>query len=204
MDADTFTHPVSAYQILAEQGNVAAESTLNLVHTTESMLRDKAVVYRMPDVTKEPSEEFGDDSDEDEVDSLEEAAMNIGGEEGPSSLPELPEWALAKESNQHLFGVSVITQIRNIQRALLVATNPGTRALLHKLQHLRQELTLDTVRKDVEDLKTFTDKKIEERLPSGAVKELLLKLRKESEMEKKVTPLETRVKNIEESMVVLL
>ena len=62
---------------------------------------------------------------------------------------------------------------------------------------------MDTLRKDVEDLKTFTDKKIDERIPVGTVKDLLLKLRKESEMEKKVTSLETRVKNIEESMVVL-
>ena len=38
----------------------------------------------------------------------------------------------------------------------------------------------------------------------GTVKELVQKLRKESDMEKKVTNLETRVKNIEESMVVLL
>ena len=50
LDADTFTHPVSPYQILAEQGNVEAERTLNLVHTSESMLRDKAVVNQMPSI----------------------------------------------------------------------------------------------------------------------------------------------------------
>ena len=48
LDANTFTHPVSAHQILAEQGNVEAEKTLNLVHTSESMLRDKAAVNQMP------------------------------------------------------------------------------------------------------------------------------------------------------------
>ena len=81
-----------------------------------------------------------------------------------------------------MFGVSVITQIRTIQRALMVATNPDTRALLqahldslqlHKLQNIRQELNLDIVRKDVEDLKTFTEKKIDERLPFGTAKELI-------------------------------
>ena len=130
MEADTFTHPVSAYQFLAGQGNEDAERTLHLVHTTESMMRDKAAVNRMPDVSKQPSEEFEDDSDGDEIDSLEEAARNLGGDEGPSSLPELPDWALARDSNPNLFGVSVITQIKTIQRALMVTTNPGTKALL--------------------------------------------------------------------------
>ena len=74
---------------------------------------------------------------------------------------------------------------------------------LHKLQNIRQELNLDIVRQDVADLKTFTEKQIDERLPLGTAKEIVQKLRKESEMEKKVTSLETRVKNIEESMVVL-
>ena len=33
LDAETFTHPVTAYQTLAVQGNVEAERLLNLVHT---------------------------------------------------------------------------------------------------------------------------------------------------------------------------
>ncbi|KAK1394492.1 hypothetical protein POM88_013548 [Heracleum sosnowskyi] len=41
LDPETFTHPVPAYQILAQQGNVEAESTLNLIHTTASMMRAK-------------------------------------------------------------------------------------------------------------------------------------------------------------------
>ncbi|KAL8133958.1 hypothetical protein AgCh_009143 [Apium graveolens] len=39
LDAKTFTHPVPAYQLLAEQGNDNVEMMLNLVHTTQSMLR---------------------------------------------------------------------------------------------------------------------------------------------------------------------
>ena len=34
LDAETFTHPVTAYQTLAVQGNEEAERILNLVHTT--------------------------------------------------------------------------------------------------------------------------------------------------------------------------
>lgn len=95
LDADTFTHPVSAYQILAEQGNVEAEKTLHLVHTTESMLRDKAAINQMPTIAEDSSEDFGDNSDEDEVNSL-EAALDLGGDAGPSSLPKLPDWAFTK------------------------------------------------------------------------------------------------------------
>ena len=78
------------------------------------MLRDKAAVNQMPTIAKEPSEEFGNDSNEDEVDSLEEVAMNIWEDEGPNSLPELPDWAFTKESNSQMFGVSIIKQIRDI------------------------------------------------------------------------------------------
>ena len=34
LDAEAFTHPNPAYQVLAGQGNEEAERSLNLVHTT--------------------------------------------------------------------------------------------------------------------------------------------------------------------------
>ena len=95
LDADTFTHPVSAYQLLAAQGNVEVEQTLNIVHTSESLQRDKAAVNRMPSQAGEPSEEFGVNSNDDDSNSLDES-MNLGGEAGPSSVPDLPDWAWAK------------------------------------------------------------------------------------------------------------
>ena len=112
LDADTFTHPVSAYQILAAQGNEGAERLLNLVHTTESMLKDKAAINQMPSVADDDlSEEFGDDSDDDE-DLLTGDAMNIGGDEGPSSSTTFPGWALAKECNPTLFNASIVRQMK--------------------------------------------------------------------------------------------
>ena len=100
LDADTFTHPVSAYQILAEQGNMEAERTFNLVHTSESMLRDKAAVNQMPSIVDaDLSEEFGNDSNDDEDLSLEDD-MNLGGDEGPSSSTTFPAWVFSKETTQ--------------------------------------------------------------------------------------------------------
>lgn len=178
MEADTFTHPDPAYQILAEQGNEDAERSLNLVHTTASMLRDKAAINRVPDVTGEPSEDFDIDEfdGEERDDSLEEAAMKIGVEEGSTSLPPLPNWALEKESTPTIVTLSVIQQIRDIQRAQLATSNPSIKALLqaqldslqlYKLQSLRQEMNVQGLKKDVDDLKTFTDQKIDERMPTG-------------------------------------
>ena len=115
LDADTFTHPVSAYLILAAQGNVEAEKTLNLVHTSKSMLRDKTAVNQMPSVADaDLSEEFGGNSDDDEDLSLEDD-MNLGGDEGPSSSTTLPAWVFSKESNPATFNTSLVRQIQQLQ-----------------------------------------------------------------------------------------
>ena len=117
LDADTFTHPVSAYQLLAAQGNMEAEQTLNLVHTSESLQRDKAAVNRMPSQAGEPSEEFGVNSNDDDSVSL-DGSMNLGGDEGRSSVSNLPGWAWTKESTPGQFGVSLVKQVMAIQKEL--------------------------------------------------------------------------------------
>ena len=114
LDADTFTHPVSAYQLLAAQGNVEAEQTLNIVHTSESLLRDKAAVNRLPSQAGEPSEEFGVNSNDDDSDSL-DGSMNLGGDEGPNFVPNLPEWAWVQVATPGDFGVTLVRQVMTIQ-----------------------------------------------------------------------------------------
>ncbi|KAL8128092.1 hypothetical protein AgCh_014883 [Apium graveolens] len=46
--AEAFTHHVPAYQVLAEQDNVASERILNFVHTTASMQRANDAITTMP------------------------------------------------------------------------------------------------------------------------------------------------------------
>ena len=153
-----------------------------MVHTTESMLRDKTAINQMPHVADDLSEEFGNDSDEDDDLSIEDA-MNIGGDAYPSSSTTFPGWALDKECNPAIFNASIIRQVKAIQQALQSVTNPGIKSLLqahldslqlHKLQNLRQGLDVDTIRQDVNDLKELTLKKFDEKLPEGTMKELLL------------------------------
>ncbi|KAL8089143.1 hypothetical protein AgCh_038785 [Apium graveolens] len=76
-----FTHPVPAYQILAEQRNEAAERALNLVHTTAFMLRAKDAINSLPPTV-------GDDIEFDSGDSIidafneEDDGMDLGGDAG--------------------------------------------------------------------------------------------------------------------------
>ena len=78
LDADTFTHPVSAYQMLAVQGNEGAERMINSVHTSESMLKAKDAINKLPSIADNVSEEFGDDSEDGEDILGDEEDMNLG------------------------------------------------------------------------------------------------------------------------------
>ncbi|KAL8117723.1 hypothetical protein AgCh_015556 [Apium graveolens] len=86
LDVEIFTHPITAYQFLAGQGNEEAEKLLNLVHTTASMQRAKDVITSMPPTASDDIDyEIGDSEDifGDEYDD-EEEFMDTGGEAGPS------------------------------------------------------------------------------------------------------------------------
>ncbi|KAL8114529.1 hypothetical protein AgCh_021408 [Apium graveolens] len=212
LDADTFTHPVSAYQLLAAQGNGEAEKTLNLVHTSESLQRDKAAINLMSSTAGEPSEEFGVNSNDDDS-ILFDGSMNLGGDEGPSSILDLPKWALTKESTPGQFNVSLVKQIMSIQKAIKNTSNAGTKAILQahldslhlmKLQQLRQNLSVDELKKDKADLKTYNSEKLDSIMPYGTMHDLLLRLRRESDAEKKLAKLEDRVQVIENSVATIL
>ena len=115
MDAETFTHLVPAYQILAGQGNEEAERILNLVHTTQSMQREKDAITSMPPRaddevdygTGESADFFGDDGD----DSKE--LMDIGGEACTSSRSGMPSWAFSKDCDIQHFKTTLIHQIQD-------------------------------------------------------------------------------------------
>ena len=59
LDVETFTHPVPAYQLLAEQGNDNVERMLNLVHTIQSMLRAKDAIRALPSTAGDVDYETG-------------------------------------------------------------------------------------------------------------------------------------------------
>ncbi|KAL8148136.1 hypothetical protein AgCh_005473 [Apium graveolens] len=212
LDADTFTHPVSAFQFLAAQDNVEAEQTLHIVHTSESLIRDKVAVNRLPSQAGEPSEEFGVNSNDDDSNSLNES-MNLGGVEGPSSAPALPEWALAKSPTPGEFGVTLVRQVMTIQKAFQETQDAGTKAILQahleslhllQLQHYQQNLSVDELKQDIADLKSYNAEKLDSVIPYGTMQDLLGRMRKTSDADKRLARLEDRVQIIEDSMVTIL
>ena len=61
---ETFTHGMSYYQAFARLDNQVAERSLNLIHTTASMLRAKEALAALPANTGDDFQ-YEDDSDED-------------------------------------------------------------------------------------------------------------------------------------------
>ena len=110
LDAETFTHPVSAYQVLAEQGNEETERLLNLVHTTESMQRAKEALAHL-------SQGAGDDFEYAEDTSSDDQGA------GPSThaAGPLPSWLTATASFP-AFQDTLVSQFQAADRELLNAS----------------------------------------------------------------------------------
>lgn len=75
MEAETFTHLDPNIQVFAAQGNVEAEESLNLVHTTTSMLRVKDDISTLPPILVD--EDFVHPDDEGSWSSEEEAELTL-------------------------------------------------------------------------------------------------------------------------------
>ena len=111
------------------------------------------------------------------------------------------------------FNASLVKQIMSIQKAIQNTSNAGTKAILQahldslhlmKLQQLRHNLSVDELKKDIADLKTYNSEKLDSVMPYGTMHDLLLRLRRESDAEKKLAKLEDRVQVIENSVATIL
>ncbi|KAK1381169.1 hypothetical protein POM88_027913 [Heracleum sosnowskyi] len=86
LDPETFTHPVPAYQIMAQQGNVEAERSFNLIHTTASMQRAKDAMTNLS-----PGAAASDEFDFSDNDSFgENLQVAITSQTGTSVVPPTP------------------------------------------------------------------------------------------------------------------
>ena len=103
LDAEAFTHPIPAYQLIAEQGNDNTESMLNPVHTTHSMMRAKDAITALPSIVSDVDYETGGSADffGDGSGDSEDEAMDIGGEVGSSSRSGMPSWEFSKHCDEH-------------------------------------------------------------------------------------------------------
>ncbi|KAK1388076.1 hypothetical protein POM88_016254 [Heracleum sosnowskyi] len=89
LDPETFTHHVPAYQVMAQQGNVEAERSLKLIHTTASMQRAKDALTNLSPAAA-ASGDFNFSDDEDSFgDNLQVATTT---QTGTSVVPPTPNW----------------------------------------------------------------------------------------------------------------
>ncbi|MDV3191821.1 MAG: hypothetical protein Q8841_02660, partial [Candidatus Phytoplasma australasiaticum] len=120
VDDEAFTHPVPSYQLLAEQGNDNAERMLNLVHTTQSMVRAKDAITTLPSTAGDVDYETSGSTDffGDEGGDSEEEPLDIRGEVGSSSRSGMPSWAFSKHCDEHYFKTTLIQLINQTSSAL--------------------------------------------------------------------------------------
>ncbi|KAK1356236.1 hypothetical protein POM88_049492 [Heracleum sosnowskyi] len=165
LNVETFTHPDPAYQVLAGQGNVEAERMLNLVHIAESMSRAKEAIQNLPPGA---GEDFSYDEDSDDSESGE------GGDEGPSTLQEIPTW-LFSNSYDHNATKSVI--LRNHQRACDEAKTSNSQYAtsvqnfvaslqLHQAHILQQRASTDDIKNHLDGVKDALARRIDVVAPS--------------------------------------
>ncbi|KAL8112553.1 hypothetical protein AgCh_020031 [Apium graveolens] len=206
LDAKTFTHPVSAYQTLAGQGNEDAERMLNLVHTTASMQRVKDAITVMPSTAGsdfELAEDlFGDDGEDDEDDS-----MSIGGD------ADIPSWMLSKDCSYSHLQSTLFKIIHNTQITIQTSTNASTKRLLkvhleslqlHKIQALQQSQNVDAIKQEIYEVKQDFVARLDARLPGTTKIEIAQKLRKEADLNRKVEAMESRLSNVKKSVAKIL
>ncbi|KAL1815430.1 hypothetical protein ACET3Z_018006 [Daucus carota] len=117
--------------------------------------------------------------------------MDLEGDAGLSSNTSLSDWIMSKERNSQVFTSTMLKLIRQTQVAIANATDVATKALLtahleslqlHKLQNLRQSVDVDGLKIDIANIKADIYRRMDEKLPETTMRELLTRLRKESEL----------------------
>ena len=105
LDPETFTHGMPSIEAFAILDNQTAERSLNLIHTTSSMLRAKEALSALP---ANAGDDFHyDDSDED----LNEALEDSLGEEPAVSLP---SWLSIQSANATVVSLELQRQATSL------------------------------------------------------------------------------------------
>ncbi|KAK1385103.1 hypothetical protein POM88_022838 [Heracleum sosnowskyi] len=193
LNAETFTHPDPAYQVLARQGNVEAERMLNLVHTTKSMSRAKEAIQNLPPGA---GEYFAYDEDTDDYESGE------GGDEGPSTLQEMPTWLF---SNSYVHNDTKAVIIKSYQRVhgeaqtsnplhATIVQNFMASLQLHQAHILQQRANTDDIKGHLDGVKDALERRVDDVAPSTSQK------CKQDKLVKDVVALTVRMYKMEKQM----
>ena len=199
LDAETFTHPVSAYQIMAQQGNVEAEEAMHLVHTSQSLQRAKESLAALP--SSADSEEFGESEEEDSQNINEEIPID-------RDASDLPDWLFSTNTTYRDFNVEVLKQYQSA-KSEHDSADPQRKAVLQqvmaslkldKMQMVINRISLEEVKTQIQDVKISVDSRIEQLAPTTTQKVLHQRMIKEDSLAKSVQHLTVRVDKIESQM----
>ncbi|KAK1388137.1 hypothetical protein POM88_016315 [Heracleum sosnowskyi] len=202
LDPETFTHPVSAYQIMAQQGNVEAERSLNLIHTTASMQRAKdALTNLSPAAAASGDFDFSDDEDI-FGDNLQVATST---QTGTSVVPPRPNW-LSQDMHGRCNLDAAIT--RQYNEAYLAHESAGARDKkfykaimdsmeIQRLQMLQTRIEATEIKDSISNLRDATDRRLDEKLPLHTVSKMSRFFTKEPEVSSSLKTLSSRVDKVE-------
>ncbi|KAK1383944.1 hypothetical protein POM88_021679 [Heracleum sosnowskyi] len=205
LDPETFTHPVPAYQITAQQGNVEAERSLHLIHTTASMQRAKdALTNLSPGAAASGDFDLSDDEDS-FGDNLRVATTS---QTGTSMVPPRPSW-LSQDGHGRINLDAAITRQYNevslAHESVSVENKPFYKAIMDsleikRLQMLQTRMKARDIKDSVENLKDATARRLDEKLPSLTVSKMNRFFSKEPEVSSSLKTLSSRVDKVEATL----
>ncbi|KAK1384574.1 hypothetical protein POM88_022309 [Heracleum sosnowskyi] len=205
LDPETFTHPVPAYQIMAQQGNVEAERSLNLIHTTASMQRAKDALTNLPPGAAASGDfDFSDDEDS-YGDNLQVATTS---QTGTSVVPPRPDWlsqdmhgrftldaAISRQYNEaYLAHESANARDKKFYKAIMDSLE------IQRLQMLQTRIEATEIKDSISNLKDANNKRLDEKLPLLTVSKMTRFFSKEPEVATSLKTLSSRVDKVEATL----
>ncbi|KAK1355815.1 hypothetical protein POM88_049071 [Heracleum sosnowskyi] len=188
LDPETFTHPVPAYQVMAQQGNVEAERSLNLIHTTASMQRAKDALTNLPPGAAASGDfEFSDDEDS-YGDNLQVATTS---QTGTSVVPPTPNWlsqdmhgrvtldaAITRQYNEaYLAHESANARDKKFYKAIMDSLE------IQRLQMMQTRIETTKIKDSISNLRDANYRMLDEKLPLLTVSKMTRFFSKEPEKE---------------------
>ncbi|KAK1374163.1 hypothetical protein POM88_030356 [Heracleum sosnowskyi] len=205
LDPETFTHPVSAYQVMAQQGNVEAERSLNLIHTTASMQRAKDALTNLPPGAVTSGEfEFSDDEDS-FGDNLQVATTT---QTGTSVVPHTPNWLSQDMHGRSNLDAAITRQYTEAYLAHESATARDKKFYkaimdsleIQRLQMLQTRIEATEIKDSISNLRDATDRRLDEKLPLHTVSKMSRFFTKEPEVSSSLKTLSSRVDKVEATL----
>ncbi|KAK1355602.1 hypothetical protein POM88_048858 [Heracleum sosnowskyi] len=205
LDPETFTHPVPAYQVMAQQGNVEAERSLNLIHTTASMQRAKDALTNLPPGAAASGDfEFSDDEDS-YGDNLQVATTS---QTGTSVVPPTPGWlsqgmhgrvtldaAISRQYNEaYLAHESANARDKKFYKAIMDSLE------IQRLQMMQTRIEATEIKDSISNLRDANYRMLDEKLPLLTVSKMTRFFSKEPEVATSLKTLSTRVDKVEATL----